>query len=328
MNTMDENLKNKEQNTVLVTAIGTITATCIVDELAKYPMRYKILGTDINERNEIATSLKVNEYYRFPLAIENQDAYREFVLKFCIEHHVDYLFAVIDEEVVNFSNHKEEFESIGVKLCLPNKEFVNTCHYKNKFAEWIKCNMPEIEIESFKNPSMVKDSDFPLFIKPIEGRASNGCKVVKTRTDLNDAFAKGNYVIQKFETGNIITVDILRNKATGQIFQIQRQELLRNKNGCGIAVEIIQNEDLQHICERLAEALNLNGVVNAEFFESSGKFKIIEINPRFSAGTSYSCLSGCNTVINAIYIADGLPCQSEKIQAGKHYARRYETYEL
>ena len=59
---------------VLVTAIGTITATAVVLQLKKVNDKYKILGSDINARNEIATSKDVDEFYQFPSAVENEEA--------------------------------------------------------------------------------------------------------------------------------------------------------------------------------------------------------------------------------------------------------------
>ena len=56
--------------------------------------------------------------------------------------------------------------------------------------------------------------------------------------------------------------------------------------------------------------------------------KIIEINPRLPAGTSYSCLAGCNTVLNLLHIAKGLPLIESNIKIGARFARRYETYEM
>ena len=84
---------------------------------------------------------------------------------------------------------------------------------------------------------------------------------------------------------------------------------------------------MSEICKKIMRKMNLHGVVNAEFFEINGTFRIIEINPRLSAGTSFSCQAGLNTVLNAIEIADGRRCKFGEISVGKHFVKRYETYE-
>ena len=71
--------------TVLVTAIGTATSTAVVKELRKRGGFY-ILGADINNRNEIATSLEVDEFYRFPYS--TGEDYIPFALDFCREHQI------------------------------------------------------------------------------------------------------------------------------------------------------------------------------------------------------------------------------------------------
>ena len=294
--------------TVLVTAIGTATATAVIRELKKEG-NYHIIGADINPREQIATSLDTDEFFRFPYS--TNDEYIPFALEFCKAHNVDYYYAVIDKEVVNLSKNQEQFADIGTKLCVPNYSFAEKCHYKNTFGEWIAEHFADIAVRQYCNLEEAETAVYPLFIKPIEGVASTGCRK-----------------IQDFVSGNNITVDCVRNRKTGQKIQIQRRELLRNSNGCGIAVEIFHDSALEGICNTLMESLDLHGVCNMEFFETENGYRIIEINPRFSAGTIYSCMAGINTVLNAMKIADGVECQFGKIDVGAHFAERYEAYKM
>ena len=314
---------------VLVTAIGTITATTVVRELKKLG-GFHIIGADINNRNEIATSLDTDEYYKFPLATRND--YIPFILEFCKEHKVDYYFAVIDKEVVSISRERERFDEIGTKLCVANYDFVKICHYKNYFSEWINQNIPEIGIKTYQDAEVIKEAIFPLFIKPVEGVASAGCRKVESYEELIFSIKPEQigreFIVQDFVSGNNITVDCIRNKKTNQKIQVQRKELLRNANGCGIAVEIMKDYQLESICDYLMEELDLNGVANMEFFETDHGYKIIEINPRLSAGSVYTCMAGINTVSNAIKIAAGDICEFGEVAIGAHFAERYEAYRM
>ena len=315
--------------TVLVTAIGTVTATSIV-RMLKREGRFYILGADINNQNEIATSLDVDEYYRFPLSVN--DDYIPFALEFCRVHRVAYYFAVIDKEVVALSRNRARFEAIGTKLCVVDRAFAEICHYKDAFNRWVAANIPRIAIREYKSLEEARGAEYPLFIKPVEGVASAGCRRVDSFEELAiavDGQEIGRSVlVQDYVSGRNVTVDCVRNRATGQRFQVQRRELLRNANGCGIAVEIIRDEALEEICDFLIEKLDLNGVVNIEFFDTGAGYRIIEINPRFSAGTLYTCMAGVNTVANAMRIADGKPCAFGEIAVGAHFAERYEAYRM
>lgn len=315
--------------TVLVTAIGTASSTAIITQLRKAG-GYRIIGGDIFKKNQIATSKEVDEFYTFPTAIRNLDRYIDFAVDFCKEHKVDYYFATIDEEVANLSKNREKFEAIGVSLCIPNHGLVMTCHYKNAFSDWIRDNIPEIYIKRYCNFDDI--TDFPVFIKPIEGRASLGCRKIDSREALEELKAEGldaaDFVIQQYVEGEIITADLVRSAKHGHARQVQRVEELRNPSGCGTAVMIIDEPKLTGICNQLMEKLDLNGVVNAEFFRNGDGYKIIEINPRFSAGTSFSYEAGCDTASAAVDIAAGRDFVLGEPAIGMHLAKRYETYRL
>lgn len=317
------------KETVLITAIGTVTATAIVKELKKTDQFY-LIGADINQQNEIATSLDVDEYHVFP-PVADADVYLEFVLDFCKKHKVNFYYAVLDKEVVNISANRNKFTEIGTKLCVVNYEFAKICHFKNEFSDWVQINAPELAITTYTYDEITSDK-FPIFVKPVEGVASSGCRCIYSMDEFHSSVTREQVntkvLVQEYVSGDNITVDLIRNRQTGQKTQIQRKELLRNANGCGIAVEIIEDSKLTEICDFLMEKLDLNGVANAEFFFSNGDYKIIEINPRFSAGSLYSCMAGVNTVINACRIAEGKPCVFGDILVGKNFAERYEVYQM
>lgn len=313
---------------VLVTAIGTVNGSTVVAELKKNNI-YTI-GANSTPREYVVTSKFVDEYYEFPSAVENQSAYLDFVLAFCKVHCITHLICFIDEEVEYFTRNRVKFENIGVKLCLADYNTVSICHFKDIFADWVADNYPEIEIKRFSS-RLLSSVKFPVFVKPIEGRASIGCQAIRNSDELDRFFKDKDpqkYLIQQLITGDIVGVDIIRNRNFNQIFVIQKQEIIRNSNGCGTVVKIIDDQSLRTICTTIAEKLDLNGLVNAEFFMSTEGPRIIEINPRLPAGTSFSCFAGGDTVLNSIRIADGEPCVISAIRVGKVYARRYETYEM
>lgn len=316
---------------VLVTAIGTAASTTIVSTLKKTG-NYYIIGADIYCSNQVATAKDVDKFYKFPSAVYDLDGYIKFVVDFCKQHKVNFYFATIDEEVVNLSKNRRLFDEAGVKLCIPNDELISICHFKNRFYVWIKENIPEILMKTYSNITSIDYIEFPVFIKPVEGRGSIGCRKIDDKNVLIQLIHEGlkldDYVIQQYFDGDVISVDLIQNLKTNQRIQIQRKEELRNASGCGIAVKILNDSRLEMICNTLMKKLNLNGVVNAEFFYCDGEYKIIEINPRFPAGTSFSVLAGCNMPLNAIKIANGEPCIDCDIAYGKHLAKRYETYSM
>ena len=327
---MSEKGINDCRKRVLVTALGTMNSATIVKELRKQPDNYYIIGADINLPRCIFTSTEVDEYYQFPKATIDREAYFEFVRDFCIEHRINVYYCVVDEEVESMALHREELSSIGVTLCVANTYAVVTCHNKDKFAEWSEQYIPEYCIKRFVRYEDVSDGDFPLFVKPCKGRASIGCAKVENRCGL-EAYRNSwnDYVVQHFTTGRFITADVVCCRKTKLTQVCQREELLRNRNGCGVAVRILKNEEVEKACRIIANLLDLDGVVNMEFFVDNEDVKVIEVNPRIPAGVEYSCLAGLNLVSLSLAIAEGKMIEfPSPIRIGTQFAKRYETYEL
>ena len=239
-------------------------------------------------------------------------------------------YCVVDEEVETMALHRDDLKNIGVTLCVANTEAVVICHNKDKFAVWSEQNIPDYCIKRYIHYEDVKDEDFPLFVKPIEGRASIGCRRIDSRFEL-DYYKKqwDGFVVQEFTSGDFIVADVVRCRKTGYVQVCQRQELLRNSNGCGISVQIVKNDTVDKACRTIAEKLDLDGVVNMEFFVSDDSAKIIEVNPRIPAGVAYSCMAGLNIVKLALDIAEGKAVVgASPIRTGAYFAKRYETYEI
>ena len=320
--------KLNKRKKVLITALGTMNCTTLVKEIRNLPENYYIIGADINLPQVIYTSTEVDEYYQFPNATEYREGYFQFVKDFCIKHQIDIYYCVVDEEVETMAVHREELADIGVTLCVANTDAVVICHNKDRFAEWSEKNIPEYCIKRYLKYEDVCDSDFPLFVKPIEGRASIGCNKIENRKELLPFKQEWNkYVVQEYTTGEFIAADVVRCKKTGMVQVCQRHELLRNSNGCGVAVQIVNNEEVERACQKIAKQLDLNGVVNTEFFVCNDGIRIIEVNPRIPAGVAYSCMAGLNIVKLALDIASGFSVtEASPIKIGAYFVKRYETY--
>jgi len=311
----------------LVTAIGTINGTAIINELRTKVCDCYILGADIYPANYVVNSRDVDEFYQFPPVMPDVTKYIGFLKEFCVKHHVNAIYSVIDEEVQALVCERDAFSKMGVLLCAPDKHTVELCHNKKLFNRWLKGCMPEYCIKTYESFEQI--NEYPVFVKPVHGRASAGCKKVENCRQLEELNIDWvNSVVQEFVTGDMVAVDAICNPRNSQFFVVQRKELLRNSNGCGIVVEIIDDERLTQACRRLANEMQIEGVVNVEFFVKEDCVQIIEVNPRLPAGTAFSCLAGGNTVCNALHIARGESCEVKDTKIGTFYARRYETYEM
>jgi len=132
------------------------------------------------------------------------------------------------------------------------------------------------------------------------------------------------YLFQPYIPGNILTVDIVRDRF-GNCCAVARRELIRTLVGAGISVRVFRDHALERSCKEIAELLNVVGCVNFEFIEADdGKRYFLECNPRFSGGVAFSVLAGYDFVTNH------LRCfKNEEIETTaeieEHYiSRKYE----
>ena len=133
---------------------------------------------------------------------------------------------------------------------------------------------------------------FPVMVKPRSGRSSMGQAVAADEKNYQTALAgREDCIVQPFLEGAVFCVDVARDNA-GHIRAAARQELLRNKSGLGMTVEVLPGHPLEAVCAAIAEAIGLVGVVNMEFIRHGDEFFFLEVNPRFSGGLGFSMAAG------------------------------------
>ena len=315
----------------LLTAVGTNNNSTVAKYLKETPDNY-VVGTDIYPAEYIPASFEIDKFYRVPSIYEMED-YKQSLLNICKKERIDFLFPVIDEEVYFLAQNKHLFEAAGTTVCCSSAESVGICRNKFKTFETVKENLPEI----YTKTSCLADVDatklsFPVFVKPSSGRASNGCKRINNKAELDlymTDIDASEYIVQEYVEGEFFTVEFVNDIKHNKFVSLVRQELVRNKNGCGVVVKTVKNEYLEDVTNRLINLIGFYGAGNCEYIFDKGKYYLIEINPRMSAGTDYSMRSGLDIIENQIKIFSGQEIDIDKnLKYDKIYARRYETYEL
>lgn len=314
---------------VLVTALGTMASHSVIKQLKKRGNVY-IVGTDIYPEVFIASSKEIDKFVQVEPVL-NQEKYLEQVTELCIQYKIDYVFPIIDEEVQLLAENRHNFQEFGTTVCVSNLESIKLS--RDKLQTYYKINemLPEIAIETMILADFNDCWEYPVFAKPREGRASIGCIKIDTKEDLEHlkrTTKRDEILVQKYYTGNIFAVDVLRDQKNNDIRIIIREELLRNKNGSGTVVKIVNDEYINNICYEIAQIFDFNGVFNIELIKNENQYKLIEINPRFPAGTEFSCMAGLDLVNGQLNIMMGKGISSGEIKYGNIYARRYEAYDM
>lgn len=274
-----------------------MSAECAIKHL-KAAGHY-VVGVDIYPAEWHYETKLCDVFYQAPFATM-EDKYIQFLLDTCAKHDLGYIIPLTDLEIDVINRQREKVESKGIILCMQSSDVLDVARDKYKLSSTFDDdeNVPSVRTTLLTN--MPEDFPFPCIAKPYNGRSSEGLLRNATREQVNAIENKEIYILQEQLSGNVFTVDYVRNAHTAHDAAVPRQELLRTKNGAGLTVQMIADPALIKLVSYIGNKLNINGCVNMEFILNNGKYYLIDINPRFSAGVAFSVVEGYDMVLNHI----------------------------
>ena len=281
----------------LVTAICSMSAECVIKQLKKDG--HFVVGCDIYPGEWHYETILCDRFTRAPQATEEKE-YIKFLTDVCKNNGLKFIIPLTDLEIDVINRHRQKFDECHIVLCMQSAEVLSLARdkYKLSIAFINDANVPSVRTCLLtKLPS---DFTFPCIAKLYNGRSSEGLLRNATYEQLMAIEEKDNYIVQEQLDGNVFTVDYCRYGKTGRDVAIPRQELLRTKNGAGLTIQTTSDKSLIKLVSYIGKKLNINGCVNLEFILNNGKYYLIDINPRFSAGVAFSVLLGYDMVINHI----------------------------
>lgn len=278
--------------TILITAIGSFSADCVINTLKTNG--HKVVGCDIYPATWHAVSKDCDIVYQAPFATKEND-YVSFLLDICKKEHVDCIFPLTDLEIDVINRHRKEFNDANISVFIQSEACLNIA--RDKYIMFCLFKNDELVNVPFSVCSEELKPNFPVpaIAKPINGRSSEGLKRVTKSEELKELIGAPNYIIQQNIPGPVFTVDYVRD-SFGNDFAVPREELLRTKNGAGTTVRITPDKVLKDTASYIGNKLDIIGCVNMEFILNDGKYYLIDINPRFSAGVAFSNFVGYDMV--------------------------------
>lgn len=274
---------------ILLTAIGSMAAAPVARRYQA--LGHAVFGCDIYPRAWTPLAGEI-DFFQTRLATEGEP-YVEQLREAVLRDRLDFLIPLTDPEVDALAPRKAEFQALGCTVCVPEERVAALCRRKDKMnrflAEKQVCRLIPTESAVSGQPCPFP---FPAMVKPRSGRSSLGQAVAADEKSYQTALAgREDCIVQPFLEGDIFCVDVARD-AFGHTRAAARQELLRNKSGLGMTVEVLPGHPLEAVCAAIAEAVGLVGVVNMEFIRHGDDFFFLEVNPRFSGGVGFSMAAG------------------------------------
>ena len=287
--------------TTLLTAVGSASAASALRQLRR--MGHRVIGCDIYPQAWNIVSTEVDAFFQ-ALMVTDREAYLRQMEEAVRREQIDYLIPLTDLEVDVLCAEKARFAALGCTVCTPDEPAARLCRDKMKMAQELTGVCRTIPTRSPYGWEPQAE-DFPLMLKPLSGRSSQGQAVVRTMEAFRSALqTRDDYIAQPFLSGDIYTVDVARD-LYGNVQCLVRCELLRTVNGLGTTVRILPGHPLEETCRAIAECAGLVGVVNMEFIGHDGDYYFLEVNPRFSGGLGFSEAAGVDFARLEILCHDG-----------------------
>lgn len=281
----------------LITAIGSMSAKRAITRLKEEG--HFVVGCDIYPGEWHYETKLCDLFVQAPYATK-EDTYIQFLVDTCNKYNLGYIIPLTDLEIDVINHQRSKIEDLGVVLCMQASDVLEIARDKFKLSK-VCTDDPNIpSVRTCLLSELPADFRFPCIAKPYNGRSSEGLIKNATKEQLLAIENKDVYIIQEQLEGRVFCVDYCRSARTRVDCAIPRQELLRTSNGAGLTVQIVSDESLIKLVSYIGNKLNINGCVNMEFILNDGKYYIIDINPRFSAGVAFSVESGYDMIINHI----------------------------
>lgn len=274
---------------IMITAAGGPAGFCLVKYLSGKAYLISLDGS-----TDSPAQFFCDELHQVPLA--SAPNYREEMLKVIRITKPDIIVPTFDEDLLFFDSVKSQIDSF---IVLSPGSTLKACDDKRKTAEIF----PDIAARSFKLEEVRKQPSYPLFIRPALGRGSKIGFKVEHDTDLVYALGKiDEPFIQEWLPGPEVTVDTFADfegKLLGTATRIREQ----TRGGISTKGLFIKDEWIERACKIVHERLKIIGPANIQFMkDSSGNWKLIEINPRYSGGIGISYQAGFDSITPLVTI--------------------------
>ena len=284
--------------TVLVTGAGAGVGQSILKALKLSKVKTRIIAVDMQP---LAAGLyRSDAAYTVPGA---QDAkYIPALQKICKAENVELLLVGTDVELEVLALHREEFEQkTGTCIIVSSPEAIAIADDKWKTTEFLKTHgFPHVRSALADDvDALVKDTGFPLAVKPRVGARSIGFQVVHDKKELNAALAsRSDLIVQEYlsEEDEEYTCGAFfwEGKCYGVI---PMRRWLRS--GDTYKAASLHHPELEHFIEQVGSVLKITGPCNFQLRKDGDMWKIFEINCRFSGTTGAASALGFN-VVNAL----------------------------
>lgn len=281
---------NNKQLTVLLTAGGGSSIPGMIRTLREKGLR--VLTADMDP---MAAGLYLADR-GFVIPHGKSDNFLPALQRICREEQVDVVVAGADEELINVT----ELERDGIIVLLPRKEFIRVC--LDKYSLMRQLDSFGISVPATRLASQgVGPLNFPLILKPRQGRGSRGVKLINSETEFQEALRNRRYnpdelIVQQYIDGIEYTISVVIWR-DGEVQAVVPKKIIYKQGITRLAVTQ-KNSEIDSLCRKVQESLHADGPMNVQLRldKSTGVPYVFEINSRFSTTVTLTVRAGIEEV--------------------------------
>jgi carbamoyl-phosphate synthase large subunit len=284
-----------------------------------------VIATDTNPRELVAASVLADAFIRVPpaRAPEFPAALRELAASYPGSAYLP----LHDEEIAVAARLAADGNlPASLDLIAPTHDVVRLCADKWLMHRWLGAHgLPSPETAP-ATPAALEEMQRPAILKPREGYASRGVRLVREAKDIA-GLDPDLWLLQERLPGPEVAIDLFLSR-DASTFRCIGREILERKS-ITMKARVFHDADLTEIAEPLARRLPFYGAFLFQVMRGAdSRWRIIDVNPRIGSSTRMSAALGLDFA--AANLADywGEPTDTLlRPPKGEHYVvRQYVDY--
>jgi carbamoyl-phosphate synthase large subunit len=282
--------------TVLVTGVGAIIGYGVLRALRASDKNICLIGSDIYP--DAVGQAWADHFVNAPLTSSGN--YLAWLEKTIIENHVDLVIPGIEQDVHHFSDHRNLFSQLAVKVVLNAQLLIGLTRDKWLMHQELARINSDARIASYLDmdfDSLAQMLGLPFILKPRRSYASKGLVRVHNQSDFIRATEKpGHDLLAQPIIGSDdeeYTVAVFGDGSGRVCASITLQRRLA-ADGSTAKAWVRQNGELDKVVASLCAHFKPIGPTNLQFRKGAEDWKLLEINPRISSTTSLRTAFGYN----------------------------------
>lgn len=309
---------------ILMTGGGAPGAAGIIRCLQQEPS-FNLVVADANP-NAVGKHL-VKVFQKIPPA--SDPAFITTILSLCREKNIHIVMPLVTRELFQFAKHKKDFEFAGAQVLVSPFDSLEIANDKSKlyqFLDWRGVELPAFRIVETVSQfeQAVAELGYPgktVCFKPSISNGSRGFRIISNDVDRHHllfnekptavymAFEEAvsilssrkfpELLVSEYLPGDEYSVDCIAND--GEVLVVVPRIRNRMINGISVEGEFIQNDEIIQYCSTIIREVKLHGNIGIQVKKSeSGKFLLLEINPRVQGTICAGLGAGINLPVLAV----------------------------